>query len=203
MTIRNRPRIEQRSRPSTGEVEERTAPTVTPTLDGRRLRGRIPYGLQSRDLGGWREVIEPTALRNTNLDDLIATREHDRSVLLGRYPTTLTVEDRSDGFAWAAELPDSPAGEDVRVAVERGDLRSTSWRMVVGRDRWVGNVRHVEAIDELRDVTVTAAPAYDAAAAELRERPETSDANDGGERRQKGGDMPNELIPVEVWGAGR
>jgi hypothetical protein len=45
--------------------------------------------------------------------------------------------------------------------------------MVVARDRWEGDVRHVEAIAELRDVTVTAAPAYgDAAPAELRTQPD-------------------------------
>lgn len=157
-------------RPTAGALEQRSAPeAATPTVEGRRLRGLIPYGVESRDLGGWREIIEPGALRGASLSDLIATREHDRSHLLGRHPTTLTVEDRTDGFAWAVELPESPIGEDVRVAVERGDLRSTSWRMVVKRDEWRGNVRHVHEIAELRDVTVTAAPAYgDAARAEYR-----------------------------------
>jgi phage head maturation protease len=113
------------------------------------------------------------ALKGARIDDLIATREHDRSKLLGRHPTTLTVEDRDDAFEWAVELPSSPVGDDVRVAVERADLRSTSWRMVVARDRWEGDVRHVESIGELRDVTVTAASAYgDAAPAERRTQPD-------------------------------
>jgi Caudovirus prohead serine protease len=88
--------------------------------------------------------------------------------MLRRHPTTLTTEDRDDGFAWAADLPTSPAGEDVRVAVERGDLRASSWRQVVARDYWDRDVRHVAEISHLLDVTVTAAPAYAAAAAELR-----------------------------------
>jgi HK97 family phage prohead protease len=166
------------NRPVPGAVEERTAPTTAPTVDGRRLRGLIPYGVESRDLGGWREVIDKGALTGARLDDLIATREHDRARLLGRHPTTLEVEDRADGFAWAAELPASPAGEDVRVAVERGDLRATSWRMVVGRDRWDGDVRHVEQIAELLDVTVTAAPAYATAAAELRSQPDPAEGQE-------------------------
>jgi HK97 family phage prohead protease len=163
-------------RPTPGAVEQRSAlDSNTPTIDGRRLHGLIPYSVASRDLGGFREIIEPGALADADLRDLIATREHDRSKLLGRHPTTLTVDDRTDGFAWSVELPASPVGEDVRVAVERGDLRSTSWRMVVapGGDRWDGDVRHVTRIAELRDVTVTAAPAYgDAARAEYRSTPE-------------------------------
>src|SRR5215211_8408258 len=171
------------NRPTPGSVEERAAPTVeaaAPTVDGRKLRGVIPYGVASRDMGGWREVIDRGALDNARLDDLIATREHDRARLLGRHPTTLTTEARSDGFAWAVDLPQSPSGEDVRVAVERGDLRSTSWRMIVapGGERWEGDTRHVTAIAELLDVTVTAAPAYAAAAAELRSQPNPGDAQE-------------------------
>src|SRR5215211_1716825 len=103
------------NRPTPGSVEERAAPTVeaaAPTVDGRKLRGLIPYGVESRDLGGWTEIVDKGALVNADLTDLIATREHDRSKLLGRHPTTLTTDDRSDGFAWAVDLPDSPAGQD-------------------------------------------------------------------------------------------
>ena len=162
------------TRPQPGSVEQRTAlDAPAPTIDGRRLHGLIPYGAESRDLGGFTEVIAPGALAGADLSDLIATREHDRSKLLGRHPSTLTVEDRADGFAWSVELPQSPVGEDVRVAIERGDLRSTSWRMIVGRDRWEGDKRIVEQIAQLADVCVTASPAYgDAATAEYRSTPE-------------------------------
>src|SRR5215207_10666927 len=141
-------------RPKPGHVEDRSVAQEAggaPVVDGRKLRGLIPYGVESRDLGGWTEVIDPGALAGARLGDLIATREHDRSKLLGRHPTTLTTEDRADGFAWAVELPSSPVGEDVRVAVERGDLRATSWRMVVapGGDSWDGDVRHVKQIARL------------------------------------------------------
>jgi phage head maturation protease len=168
------------NRPTPGAVEERSAPhpAAAPTIDGRKLRGLIPYGVESRDMGGWTEIIDKGALDGAELGDLIATREHDRSKLLGRYPTTLSVEDRDDGFAWAADLPSSPVGEDVRVAVERGDLRASSWRMVVGRDYWTGDVRHVAEISHLLDVTTTAAPSSAAAAAELRSRPNPAEAEE-------------------------
>ncbi|MBO0767542.1 MAG: phage major capsid protein [Solirubrobacterales bacterium] len=167
---------ESRSRPQAGSVEERALDHQgAATVADRRLHGVIPYGVESRDLGGWREVIDRGALADADLSGLIATREHDRSQLLGRHPSTLTTEDRADGFHWSVDLPSSPVGEDVRVAVERGDLRAASWRMVVapGGDRWDNDVRHVHNIAELRDVTVTAAPAYgDEARAEYRSLPE-------------------------------
>jgi phage head maturation protease len=167
-------------RPKPGAVEDRSAPEAgAPVVDGRKLRGLIPYGVESREMpGGFREVIDRGALENADLSDLIATREHDRTPLLGRHPTTLTTEDRADGFHWAADLPSSPAGEDVRVAVERGDLRASSWRQVVARDYWVGDVRHIAEISHLLDVTVTAAPLYTAAAAEFRSQPDPANGQE-------------------------
>ncbi len=153
-------------RPTTGALEQRSAPDLA--VEGRRLRGTIPYSVKSRDLGGWREVMDPGALRGADMADLVATVDH-AGVPLGRYPTTLTVEDRADGLHWALELPESRA--DVREAVERGDLRAASWRMIVARDRWEGDVRHVESVAALRDVAVVTTPAYTEARAEYRAAP--------------------------------
>lgn len=156
-------------RPVVGHLEQRSAPeAAVPTVDGRRVRGVIPYGVESRDLGGWREVIEPGALRGARMDDLVATVDH-AGVPIGRHPGTLVLEDRNDGMHWSVELAESRA--DIRDAIERGDLRSCSWRMVVRRDEWRGNVRHVHEIAELRDVSVVTSPAYMAAGAELRAAP--------------------------------
>jgi HK97 family phage major capsid protein len=87
-------------------------------------------------------------------------------VPIGRHPGTLRLEQRSDGLAWSVELPESRA--DVREAVERGDLCAGSWRMVVGRDEWRGDVRHIHEVRELRDVSVVSSPAYAASVVEHR-----------------------------------
>ena len=165
--------MEAADRPKVGEVEERTAGGVA--VDGRRIRGIVPYGVQSVDMGGWREQISPTAFRHTKLDELRVTIDH-RGVPLGRYPQTLEVEDRADGLHWALDPPQSRS--DVVEAIQRGDMRAGSWRMVVAKDRWEGDVRHVEAIAELKDVCLVGAdePAYPSAAIELRTRPENNNA---------------------------
>jgi hypothetical protein len=49
------------NRPKIGSVEERTAPDLL-TAEDRKIRGLVPYGVESRDMGGWREVIQPGAL---------------------------------------------------------------------------------------------------------------------------------------------
>jgi phage head maturation protease len=154
------------TRPVAGSLETRD---LEITADGPRLRGRIPYGTQSADLGGWHEVIEPDALRSTNFDSLVLTVDH-AGVPLARHPRTLDLEDRADGLHWSAEPPQSRA--DVVEAVARGDLAGGSWRMKVGRDEWRGDVRHIHSIAELRDVSIVTHPAYASAAVELRSQPE-------------------------------
>jgi hypothetical protein len=173
-----------RTRPTVGEVESRTGDLE---VAERRIRGIVPYGVESRDLGGWTEVIEPGALRDANFDELRVVVDH-RGVPLGRYPRTLEVKERTDGLHWSLDPPRSR--QDVVEAIGRGDVVAGSWRMRVGRDRWEGDTRHVEAIDELIDVTIVGSeqPAYPEAAVEYRT---TSVDNDGGERRQEGGrNMP-------------
>lgn len=90
-------------RPTPGQLEERSQPLE---VDGRRIRGVIPFGVESRDLGGWREVIEPTALQGARLDDLTLTVEHG-GIPLARHPNTLQIEQRGDGVHWSAEPPQS------------------------------------------------------------------------------------------------
>lgn len=165
------------TKPTPGEVEQRSAPADL-SIDGNTLSGVIPYGVESRDLGGWKEVIEPRALASADLSDLVATLNHT-GIPLGRFDSTLKVEDRSDGLAWSVELGDGPTASDVRAAVTRGDLNQSSWRMVVGRDRWEGSTRHIEEIRSLKDVAVVNTGAYpaDATRVELREHPEPKPTN--------------------------
>jgi HK97 family phage prohead protease len=158
------------ARPKAGQLEERSEALTT---EDRKIRGRIPYNVESRDMGGWTEIVEPGALRGTHLDDLVVTVDHV-GVPLGRYPGTLQLEDRDDGLHWSVEPPASR--HDVVEAVERGDLKAGSWRMVVGRDRWDGDVRHIEAIDVLRDVSIVTRPAYEAAQVEYRSAPDNDPA---------------------------
>ena len=179
--------VEDRDRPTVGQHEDRNLPANSVRVDGRRIRGQIPYGIESRDLGGWREVIDAGALNGADLSGLVATVDH-AGIPLGRHPTTLELEDRGDAMHWSVEPPESRA--DVREAVQRGDLAAGSWRMVVAEDRWDGDVRHVTRIAELRDVSIVTRAAYDAAHVELRSEPGNRDPRDrDGDRRSSAGTL--------------
>ena len=90
-------------RPVQGPLEERSGPIH---VEDRRIRGVMPFGVESRDLGGWREVIAPGALRSAKLDDLVATVDHS-GLPIGRYPTTLQLEERAHGVHWSVDPPKS------------------------------------------------------------------------------------------------
>jgi hypothetical protein len=50
--------------------------------------------------------------------------------------------------------------------------------MRVARDEWRGDVRHINEIAELRDVSIVTAPAYEAALVELRSQPNPGEAQE-------------------------
>lgn len=171
--------------PDASEVRSLEVPVEDLAVRGRRVEGYAArYGEESRDLGGWREVLEPGAFREVlaSSPDVVATFNHEPSALLGRTTSgTLKLEDRSDGLWFSVELPDSPTGSTVREAVRRGDASGASFRFVVGRHRWAGEVRHVEQVAELRDVAVVVTPAYAGPRVELRAQPDTVSGGNGAE----------------------
>ncbi|EJG1872661.1 HK97 family phage prohead protease [Vibrio parahaemolyticus] len=142
---------------------------------GQLVGKAVAFGSQSHDLGGFVEIIEPTAFDNhlsTN-PDVRALYEHDGKELLGRTTSgTLTINKRSDGIHVEIDPPSTQAGNDCKELVKRGDINGMSFGFIAIRDRWDWNaqpvpVRHVlEA--ELREVTVTATPAYEASSVVLR-----------------------------------
>ena len=118
---------------------------------------------------------------------------------IARHPGTLQLEHCDDGLHWSLELPESRS--DVRQAVERGDLCAGSWQMIVGRDEWRGNVRHIHEIAELRDVAVVSNPAYQASVVEHRSttpprRPDTPRGRSlrVEDRAQTGGTVESRIV---------
>jgi HK97 family phage prohead protease len=172
--------------------EQRTIDVDVTDVDtrGRTLHGYAAvYGAVSDDLGGYREQIARGAFQNVIEADVRCLLNHDPSQVLGRTRSgTLRLADEQRGLRFECDLPDSPLGENVRAAVRRGDIDGASFRFVVGEEQWDGDLRTVQSVKELHDVTVATYGAYPDASVELR----TRDNNDGGERRQEGAVMAPE-----------
>jgi HK97 family phage prohead protease len=109
------------------------------TTDGveRRLCGVIPYGQRSADLGGFVEVIAPGAFSKSLGDDIVALRDHDPKVLLGRTKSgTLRFSDEADGLHCTIDLPNTTQADDLLESVRRGDLDATSFGFFTLSDDW-------------------------------------------------------------------
>lgn len=157
--------------------EQRTVDVDVSNIDtrGRTLHGYAAvYGVESSDLGGFRERIAPGAFADVLDDaDVRCLLNHNPSEILGRSRSgTLRLADEERGLRFECDLPDSPLGENVREAVKRGDIDGASFRFVVGEEEWEGDLRTVKSVKALQDVTVATYGAYPAASVELRTRPE-------------------------------
>lgn len=135
-------------------------------LEGNRLVGYAavfnePTSRQ-RDYTGT-ETIARTAFDGllTDTSDVVALVNHDASQMLGRTASgTLRLHTDDHGLGFELDLPDTQLGRDVRVLVERGDLRGMSFSAAVGDvERTTGGVTH-RSFKQLVDVSIVGSPAY-------------------------------------------
>lgn len=143
------------------------------------------FNSESRDLGGWVEVIDPEAFGAPAADGgldlerhhrVIARSEHDSRLLLGTTNAgTLRVYLDETGVRYEVDLPNSTAGRDAAVLAERGDYSFSSFAFYTlpGGSEWRENavgqlVRHVTSA-QLVDVAPVADPAYWGSSTGLRD----------------------------------
>lgn len=156
--------------------EARTVDVDVESIDtrGRTLHGYAAvYGVESGDLGGFRETIRPGAFADVLGTDVRCLLNHDPNQVLGRSASgTLRLRDEERGLRFECDLPDSPLGENVREAVRRGDIDGASFRFKVAEDEWddAGERRTILRVGTLSDVTVATFAAYPQASVELRTR---------------------------------
>lgn len=153
------------------------------------------YNSLSEDLGGFREKIEPGAFDNVLDDDVRALFNHDNNMVLARTKSgTLDLSTDSDGLKYRFEAPDTTAGRDLTVMLERGDVDQSSFGFVVKEDTWreeddgtvVRTINEVERLFDVSPVTYPAYPDTDVAKREYRafvEEKETEEA--------KGDELPD------------
>ena len=184
--------------------EQRSTEQRTATVDvadvhteGRTLYGYAAlYGVESRDLGGFRERIEPGAFREVLAadPDTYLTLNHSQDKVLARtHSGTLRLRDEARGLAFEADLGDGPTAQDVRDQVRRGDVTGASFRFKVAPngERWEGERRSLTRIGSLIDISLATVPAYDGPRVELRSAPEDNQSEEAvvPEENQGGGGL--------------
>ena len=158
--------------------ESRTIDVDVTEVDtrGRTVTGYAAvYDRESRDLGGFRERIAPGAFAAVLADgaDVRCLLNHDANIVLGRTRSgTLRLLDEERGLRFECDLPESR--QDLRESIQRGDLDGASFRFEVGQDEWQGDVRTVQSVRALHDVSLASYPAYPSASIEMRTDPRPS-----------------------------
>lgn len=148
---------------------ERRAVVAFEAAAGNRLVGYAAvFDVPSKDLGGFVEYVKPGAFARTLRanPDVVALVHHKPEFVLGRTRSgTLRLAEDQKGLRFELDLPDTSYGNDLRVAVDRGDIAGASFAFTVppSGDRWTERqgkpTRELMDVD-LHDITITSTPAY-------------------------------------------
>jgi HK97 family phage prohead protease len=156
----------------------------------------------SRNLGAFVERIAPGAgQRSVEQDDIVALANHDKNLLLGRVSAgTLTVGLDTHGSPYRIDLPDTTAGRDWAISLERRDVIGSSFGFSGTTDEWEkredGSIVRTLVDFSIRDVGPVTFPAYSATEAALRSLADHADADPADViAAAKGGDLSPFLAP--------
>ena len=122
----------------------------------------------SRDLGGFKEIIEPGAFRDVLNDDVMALFNHDPLQVLGRTKSgTVEVWQDDEGLGYRIKLPDTQLGRDLKELIARGDIDTSSFGFDLREGDSTfernedGNAIHtIHRVNRLWDVSPVTWPAY-------------------------------------------
>ena len=120
----------------------------------------------SENLGGFRELIQANAFDDVLEDDVRALFNHDANLILARTKSgTLNLSVDDQGLRYEFDVPNTTAGRDLLVSLERGDVSQSSFGFTVAEDNWDEDkegrwVRNITKVKRLYDVSPVVYPAY-------------------------------------------
>ncbi len=169
-------------------MERRIAFQVS-AMRGRTLTGYAAiFGAESQDLGGFVETVRAGAFARSlrSNPDVKALINHEPSLLLGRTPGTLKLEEDTRGLKFRVALPDTSYARDIYFSIRRGDATQCSFAFTVREQRWgtktMPDGREIatrELLDaELLDVSIVTFPAYTATTVSADERARVDEVSD-------------------------
>ena len=154
--------------------EIRLGDSATSTSESRHIEGyAIVFNSLSNDLGGFREIIEPTAIDDELIknSDIVCLKNHNikLGILARSYHGrgSLKLEIDEHGLHYSFDAPHTQFGDEVLEMVKRGDIAKCSFAFVCGEDVWDKDektgeyIRRVKKIKKLYDVSLVYHPAYE------------------------------------------
>lgn len=128
------------------------------------------FNTLSRNLGGFREKIDPEAADGVlEASDIMALLNHDSSrgiLARSRYGVgslTLSVDEK--GLRYTFSAPHTALGDECLEYLRRGDITQSSFAFTVKEDSWEKQedgtyIRTIKKFDRLYDVSPVFEPAY-------------------------------------------
>jgi HK97 family phage prohead protease len=171
-----------------GHEEEKTEIRTNPNAEVRtfdvqdlelRMDGDKPtvvgYGAvfnsMSNDLGGFREFIAPNAFEGRLEDDVRFLINHDGMPLARTTNGTLRLSVDEKGLRYEADMPNTSTARDLMELLKNGTINQSSFAFTVEEDSWEVkdgmNIRTIDKVSQLYDVSSVTYPAYNAASSSV------------------------------------
>ena len=135
--------------------------------DSRTISGRAAvFNKLSRNLGWFREKIDPAAFDECDMTDVIACRNHDPDKVMARTTAeTLKLGTDQNGLNYTFDAPNTTAGNDTIEDIKLKNITQSSFAFTIAEDRWDeddehGEIRTILKVKKLYDVSPVTNPAY-------------------------------------------
>lgn len=164
------------------------------------IEGHAAVFGQTVDIAGWfDEEIESGCFDRAlkEKQDVRCLANHDPSRLLGRTKSgTLSLSIDKTGLKYEDQVPETTAGNDTVISIERGDMTGSSFGFIIRKQEWIygkdgdKDKRIIKDVD-LFDVSPVTFPAYDETDVAVRAHQEWR-AQMESEQRGEGEQAPGE-----------
>lgn len=158
---------------------------VEPTDDddnstGKQLEGyALMFNQPSKDLGGFVEQIDPKALQNTDLSQVLFLNDHNFNQPIAKVGSGLTLDVDNQGLHFVVDIDDSVSYEaDLYNLIQKGVVNSMSFGFTLPDDgsgeQWTEDpttgfvTRLITNIQALYEISAVSIPAYDASSVATR-----------------------------------
>ena len=128
---------------------------------------------QETDLGEWREVIDPSAVSEKNLRDVVLMVGHDFGMIPlahsrrnnGSGTMQLTPDEHGVKMRAVLDPDHNPRAAEAYSAIWRGDMTGMSFAFIVNEEAWEDldtekPLRRITGISDIFEVSLVAFPAY-------------------------------------------
>jgi HK97 family phage prohead protease len=137
----------------------------TTESEGKRIiEAVIPYNSKSADLGGYREVITPTAFSRTLKEgkNVFCFFNHDSNKILASTKSgTLELESRNEGLFCKIYLGDTTDANNAWGIISRGDCTTLSFCFKPHEVENRGNLQYLRSVELIEVSLCVAFPAYE------------------------------------------